>query len=551
MATIQEHLTPETRARLDKNCWITKINSKRISIQRESAIGDVLMASMVAKKFHEAGYSVEFKTAAICAEPLRGVPFIQMLSSTNHQADILLDKTYEKQGTEVRKATFLPKFFMEQALAQSGIPIVHPFSNLTPQLQPTPKEKSDMLERLQGFQRPWTCIVPRSNSWPSRTVNRESWAKFAGAMKLGTLFWTGTEASVLGCEDLKLRTLRELMALFSAADMVVSVDTGPLHLAAAVGARIVAITQSINIEKRLSNQRDWTTFNPPLDCLRCHQWKCPINETVPPCQTIDGEALARTVKHRLNAVHDPNGVSVIIASYNPDPARLEKCISHVLSSVAEVIVAFDGNKPVPSLDILRDPKVRVIPSTGDRIGFGKTANRAVRNSHRAQLLFLNDDVFVQPDTVARLLSAWKPDVAVIGSLLRYPDGTIQHGGTGRFETGYGHIDHKQKNPSITKTTEMEFVTLACALVKRSVFYGLKGFDERYDCYHDDSDFCLRARQRGLRVLFEPTAEAVHLESQSMKGLKNQLLQDSRVIFDSIWGWYFQKNKHHSALGSFK
>jgi len=58
------------------------------------------------------------------------------------------------------------------------------------------------------------------------------------------------------------------------------------------------------------------------------------------------------------------------------------------------------------------------------------------------------------------------------------------------------------------------VTGACLMTRRDVFEAVGGFDERLPIAYNDVDFCLRARERGLRVVYEPGATLLHHESAS-------------------------------------
>jgi hypothetical protein len=53
------------------------------------------------------------------------------------------------------------------------------------------------------------------------------------------------------------------------------------------------------------------------------------------------------------------------------------------------------------------------------------------------------------------------------------------------------------------------------LVRKNAFEGVGGFDEtNFTVSFNDVDFCLRLRQRGLRVVWTPYANLIHDESAS-------------------------------------
>ncbi|MEQ8954201.1 MAG: glycosyltransferase, partial [Gammaproteobacteria bacterium] len=55
--------------------------------------------------------------------------------------------------------------------------------------------------------------------------------------------------------------------------------------------------------------------------------------------------------------------------------------------------------------------------------------------------------------------------------------------------------------------------------RRDTFESLDGFDEDYaPAYYEESDFCLRLKQRGLKIIYEPRAELTHYEFASTGGM---------------------------------
>jgi GT2 family glycosyltransferase len=55
------------------------------------------------------------------------------------------------------------------------------------------------------------------------------------------------------------------------------------------------------------------------------------------------------------------------------------------------------------------------------------------------------------------------------------------------------------------------------LIKRVVFEQIGFFDERFFMYYEDSDFSLRVRKAGFRMLIVPKARMWHSVSQSSQG----------------------------------
>ena len=154
-------------------------------------------------------------------------------------------------------------------------------------------------------------------------------------------------------------------------------------------------------------------------------------------------------------------------------------------------------------------------------------NRGAAVAAGEYLLFLNDDIeIMQPDWLDAMLEhVQRPEVAVVGPQLLYPDGKVQHAGmflaapgiarhAFRFaasdEPGYFGLALTQRN--------VIAVTGACMLMRRTMFQALGGFDEAHEIINNDLDFCLRAHQAGKLVVFTPHASLTHHEAISRDGL---------------------------------
>ena len=165
---------------------------------------------------------------------------------------------------------------------------------------------------------------------------------------------------------------------------------------------------------------------------------------------------------------------------------------------------------------------KVVPMP-DAFNWSHFNNRGVAAASGEYLLFLNDDIEVtQPDWLDALLEhAQRPEVAVVGPQLLYPDGKVQHAGmflatrgiarhAFRFaaadEPGYFGLALTQRN--------VIAVTGACMLMRRSVHQALGGFEEAHEIINNDLDFCLRAHRAGKLVVFTPYASLVHHEAAS-------------------------------------
>jgi GT2 family glycosyltransferase len=524
-----------------------------VAITRRAAFGDVIGATVIADELARQGYNVQLNTLSQIVQS--GVfqyhPSINTFGPHDAPCHVNLDGTYEH--SELRKTRSAMSLFYgaaEAQLANHGIRL-RPMCNLRPQLRVLPEEKEAMREYLRPFPRPWVIVVPKSNHWPNRTVPQDLWKNVAPLVN-GTMLWSGTDRINDGnIVDLRLDNMRKLMTIMAVADLVVGVDTGPMWCAVGVNTPILGISQARPFDILLNDQVDWLDIEPPgISCIGCSEHQCPINEAEPPCQRIDPTALALAVNNRLET-SSGSKISAIIPCLNDREPRILRCLDAVVNQVDEVVFSFDG--PARGRMIPTHPKVRFVFSpAGEKTGFGKTCNRGARAATGRYLMFLNDDLYLDPGAVRQMKLAMQQEkAAIVGGLWRYPDGTIQHGGghRGHGDVGFGHLDWKKADSTLHTITEMEFVTAACMLVRREAFYQAGAFGEEFGNYSEDADLCMKVRQNGWRVLFAPKATAIHDESQTTKPEKQAMLKAAHVVFREKWGRYFAHNPP-GRLGKF-
>jgi ADP-heptose:LPS heptosyltransferase/GT2 family glycosyltransferase len=167
----------------------------------------------------------------------------------------------------------------------------------------------------------------------------------------------------------------------------------------------------------------------------------------------------------------------------------------------------------------------VVPMADD-FNWSRFNNAGARAARGDYLLFLNDDIEARsPGWLEALLEhAQRPDVGIVGAKLLYPDGTVQHAGQYLADHHARHAFRfaKAADPGpfglAAAVREVSAVTGACQMMHRRVFEQLGGFEEAHSIINNDLDFCLRAREAGLAVLFTPHAELIHHELASRAAL---------------------------------
>lgn len=222
-------------------------------------------------------------------------------------------------------------------------------------------------------------------------------------------------------------------------------------------------------------------------------------------------------------------VSVVIPTRDR-PELLAKCLSTVLTQTdypdIEFLIVDNGTVEPQALAWLErfkaDPRVHVIR---DETPFNYSAlnNLAVAGSSGSVICLMNNDIEVTDASWLRQMvsSLLQPGVGIVGGRLYYPDGTLQHAGVvvGLGGTA-GHIFRGQKSDDTNYMhrpmlrQEYSAVTAACLVTRKEVYDQLGGLDTDFAVAFNDIDYCLRARKRGWKVVYDPHAEMVHHESAS-------------------------------------
>ena len=209
---------------------------------------------------------------------------------------------------------------------------------------------------------------------------------------------------------------------------------------------------------------------------------------------------------------------------------LRQCIESLRATVKEVaydIVVVDHESDDPAtLGYIASiaSQVKVVRYEGP-FNFSAINNRAVAaaGAGYSHYLFCNNDIEAfESGWLERMLELGQhPSVGIVGALLFYPDRKhIQHAGV--CVGMYGAAEHYAKwvsfpddpvEPELMRVNrEVSAVTAACLLMRADAFREVQGFDEAIAVGFGDVDLCLRAGERGYRVIISPHARLVHHES---------------------------------------
>lgn len=278
--------------------------------------------------------------------------------------------------------------------------------------------------------------------------------------------------------------------------------------------------------------------------LEGHLGRCGVSATVQ-----DGP-VPQSLRVRYELPSPLPKVSVVIPSKD-HVDLLRPCLESILKKSSypdfEVVVVENNSTSRATFDYYdevcaADSRVRVVtwrPEVAGTFNYSAIVNEGARSATGDLLLFLNNDTqVIADDWIEELVAALaqRPEVAVVGAKLVFPDGLIQHAGmaynpNGMFmhlgETTPANLVDHDRNVCLPHDSTM--VTGACQLVRRSVFDELGGYDEALAVAFNDGDFCLRARDAGYAVTYTPYAVLYHKEFSSRGRESTDTRQQARFL----------------------
>lgn len=180
-------------------------------------------------------------------------------------------------------------------------------------------------------------------------------------------------------------------------------------------------------------------------------------------------------------------------------------------------------------------------------------NFAAQRAKGQYLLLLNNDTWMEEKTSIREMLSYcmRKDVGIVGAKLLYPDDTIQHAGVivglGGV-AGHAFAGAQKEDPGyfcrITCAQDYSAVTAACMMVKKSVFDAVGGLDTNLQVAFNDTDFCMRVREKGYLVVYQPAAVWYHDESKT-RGLEDteeklERFRQEIEFFQRRWALFLKK-----------
>jgi glycosyltransferase involved in cell wall biosynthesis len=238
--------------------------------------------------------------------------------------------------------------------------------------------------------------------------------------------------------------------------------------------------------------------------------------------------------------------AIIILTWN-GLEYTRKCLQTLQQNLkgysAEVIVVDNGSTD-GTVEYLRSVSwIRTILN-GENLGFVRGNNIGIEAaSANSDIILLNSDAEIHdPLWIAKFQDTVYSDekIGIAGCRIRRHNGMLQHAGTYMPDFTYwgqqiggGEKDINQYNTD----RDVEGVVFACVYIKSEVIRKIGGLCTDYFAYFEDTDYCLAAKQAGLRVVNCGSLTVLHHEHGAIKANRidqNTFFLKSQKTFKKKW-----------------
>jgi GT2 family glycosyltransferase len=189
----------------------------------------------------------------------------------------------------------------------------------------------------------------------------------------------------------------------------------------------------------------------------------------------------------------------------------------------ELIVVDDGSGD-DTADIASEYADLVIRLPGRSRGPGYARNRGVERARGDCVVFLDADVLVRRDTLARIAATMSTRQDVAAVFGAYCDEPAAAGVVSQYRNLLHHYTHDQE------PGEAQTFWAGCGCIRRSVFVAVGMYDEwRFSRPQiEDVELGYRMSAHGYRILLQPDIQVTHLKRWTFRGMLKADFMDRGV-----------------------
>lgn len=215
------------------------------------------------------------------------------------------------------------------------------------------------------------------------------------------------------------------------------------------------------------------------------------------------------------------------------------------------VIVLDNHSQDGSVEAIRTsfPTVQII-ELQQNLGYAGNNNVGIQTAlHQGAdwIFVLNEDTILAPDCLTQLVQVGTSDsqIGIVGPMVYHHDepNVIQSAGgkLGRDWQAW-HLGQNEKDQNQFPTThQVDWISGCALLVRREVIEQVGMLDERFFYYFEETEWCLRARKAGWRVLHVPQAKIWH------KGVQRNYQPSPAVAYYATRNHLLMLAKHRAPM----
>jgi GT2 family glycosyltransferase len=223
-----------------------------------------------------------------------------------------------------------------------------------------------------------------------------------------------------------------------------------------------------------------------------------------------------------------------------------RCLRSVAASyvpASPVLVVDNGTGAISAGEVNGVVPGAVFVALPENVGFAAAANLAMRRAFAAgaqYVMLINNDAVLLRDCLGELLlvANTEPRVAAVGAKVL---SLMQRK---RLWMAYGELTYRaalvnlvgrgaDDGPEYSMVRDVDCVPGCSILISRAAVDAIGYLDDEFFAYHEDVDWCTRAREHGLRIIFAPAARVAHHGGASLaknEHVVHYLLSRNTILF---------------------
>lgn len=253
--------------------------------------------------------------------------------------------------------------------------------------------------------------------------------------------------------------------------------------------------------------------------------------------------------------HEQPAISILLVFYNNAPLSY-LCLQSILefADVSYEVIIVDNDSTDDTNELLGKLENVNVIRNNDNLGFVKAVNQGAEIARGENILLLNNDAALEENCLSAALATLNSsdDIGAVGGKIVLLDGSLQEAGSIIWNDGaclgYGR-EGKIDEGEFMFRRDVDYCSGAFLLFSRDLFAEMGGFDTDYaPAYYEESDFCVRLQEQGLRVVYEPEAVITHYEFASSGGISgaSKLQQEHRDILCRKHADYLSQQKQNDG-----